>query len=132
MQVHRIPEIRLPYGYLFPDFEDGVHAIRACVEADCIPTVTRLNDPAKTALSFAYKTAAPPLKALLGKVVKNYLKRVKHFDFSRSALMLNVFEETGGLPRLHRVGGSIAATASPSAARPFVGGKYDFPICATG
>jgi alkyldihydroxyacetonephosphate synthase len=36
MQVHRIPEVRLPYGYLFPNFEDGVHAIRACVEADCI------------------------------------------------------------------------------------------------
>ncbi|HEY7027113.1 MAG TPA: FAD-binding oxidoreductase, partial [Gemmatimonadales bacterium] len=27
MQVHRIPEIRLPYGYLFPDFEEGVNAI---------------------------------------------------------------------------------------------------------
>ena len=133
MQVHRIPEVRLPYGYLFPNFEDGVHAIRACVEADCIPTVTRLNDPAKTALSFAYKTAAPPLKALLGKVVKNYLKRVKHFDFSRSALMLNVFEgDRQTCPELHRRvseiyrrHGGFALGTEPG--RSFERGKYDFP-----
>ncbi len=43
MQVHRIPEVRLPYGYLFPEFEQGVHAIRACVEADCMPG----GDPAQ-------------------------------------------------------------------------------------
>src|SRR5258708_37594875 len=52
VQVHRQPERKETYGYLFPDFASGAHAMLACQRADCVPVLTRLNDPARTALSF--------------------------------------------------------------------------------
>jgi alkyldihydroxyacetonephosphate synthase len=133
MQVHSIPEHREAYGYLFPDFEQGIHALRACVEAECLPVVSRLNDPEKTALSFAYKTASPPFRRLLAKGVKGYLKQIRRFDFARCALMLNVFEgdrysfpatrkRVNGIFRRH---GAFALGTEPG--RAFERGKYDFP-----
>jgi alkyldihydroxyacetonephosphate synthase len=63
MRVHKLPEYRVPYGYLFPDFESGVKAIYECVEKYCPPVVTRLNDAGKTALSFAYKSKSSGVKS---------------------------------------------------------------------
>jgi alkyldihydroxyacetonephosphate synthase len=65
MRVHKLPEYRVPYGYLFPDFESGVNAIYDCVENYCSPVVTRLNDPGKTALSIAYRSKSSMFKSLL-------------------------------------------------------------------
>ncbi|MFQ5606232.1 MAG: FAD-binding oxidoreductase, partial [bacterium] len=90
MQVHHIPECREFYGYLFPDFESGAEAIHQCVEKECMPVVTRFNDPEKTRLSFAFKTRSSGLKSFLAKGVKIYLK--KRFDLNKACLMLSAFE----------------------------------------
>ena len=95
--------------------------------------VTRLNDPAKTALSFAYKTAAPPFKALLGKVVKNYLKQVSDTSISVAGPDAQCLRgRPADFPELHRRvneiyrrHGAFALGTEPG--RSFERGKYDFP-----
>ena len=133
MRVHKLPEYREPYGYLFPDFESGANAIYECVEKHTAPVVTRLNDPGKTALSLAYRTKSSPIKSLLGNIVKWYLKNIKKFDFSKSCLMLNVFEgdkETfdkmkKNVNKIYKKHGAFNLGTEPG--RVFEKGKYDFP-----
>ncbi len=133
VQVHKIPEYRKVYGYLFPDFESGANAIYECVEKEQIPVVTRFNDPDKTALSFAFKSKSTPVKTFLAKVVKSYLKNIKRFDFERSCLMLTAFEgnkqkfnETKkNVNRIYKKYGAFNLGTDPGKA--FEKGKYDFP-----
>ncbi len=133
VQVHKLPEYRVPYGFLFPDFESGVDAIYECVEKYCPPVVTRLNDAGKTALSLAYRSKSSAFKSFLGNIVKSYLKNVKKFDFSKSCLMLNVFEgdkETFNVMRkkvikIYKKHGAFNLGTDPGKA--FEKGKYDFP-----
>ena len=47
IQVHKKPEKEDWYGWLFPDFQSGIAAIHECHQYNCMPTVTRLNDPKK-------------------------------------------------------------------------------------
>jgi len=133
VRVHKLPDYRVPYGYLFPDFESGVKAIYECVENYCSPVVTRLNDPGKTALSFAYKSRSSAIKSFLSKIVKSYLKYFKKFDFDKACLMLNVFEgnkETFNemkrkVNRIYKKHGGFNLGTEPGKA--FEKGKYDFP-----
>ncbi|QQS36363.1 MAG: FAD-binding oxidoreductase [Ignavibacteriales bacterium] len=133
MQVHRLPKNRAAYGFLFPDFESGIKAVYECVEKNCMPVVTRLNDPDKTALSLAYKTKSSALKHHLGNLVKSYLKNVKGFDLEKCCLMLNVFE--GDDEQFHSVKQKVksiykkygAVNLGTDPGKAFEKGKYDFP-----
>jgi alkyldihydroxyacetonephosphate synthase len=133
VQIHKLPEYRVPYGFLFPDFESGVKAIYECVEKYCPPVVTRLNDPGKTALSFAYRSKSSAIKSLLGKGVKSYLKNVKKFDFDKACLMLNIFEGDKEnfnsmrkkVSKIYKKHGAFNLGTEPGKA--FEKGKYDFP-----
>lgn len=133
MQVHRLPAYRKAYGFLFPDFESGIKAIYECVEKNCLPVVTRLNDPDKTALSLAYKSKSTPLKQNLGKLVKSYLKNVKGFDLEKCCLILNVFEGDkeqftsikSKVKSIYKKYGAVNLGTDPGKA--FEKGKYDFP-----
>jgi alkyldihydroxyacetonephosphate synthase len=133
MRVHKLPGYRESYGYLFPDFESGVKAIYECVENYTAPVVTRLNDPGKTALSFAYKTRSSFLKSLIGKVVKWYLKKIKKIDLNKACLMLTVFEGDKEIfnrmkkkvSKIYKKYGAFNLGTEPG--RAFEKGKYDFP-----
>ena len=133
LQVHRLPEKKEFYGYLFPDFESGVKAMRQCVDEDCMPTVARLNDPGKTALSFAFKSVQPFFKNLMGKVVKKYLSLVKGFDMGKVCLMIIAVEGDrrtfsrvrSRVNSIYRKHGAFKLGISPG--RAFQKSKYDFP-----
>ena len=133
MQVHRRPECRDFYGYLFPDFESGVKAVNMCVEKECPPMITRLSDPGKTALSFAYKTKSTGIKPFLSKLVKAYIKHVKRFDSDKLCLMIAAFEGDKKKFREHKKKvnaiykkfGAINLGTDPG--RSFERSKYDFP-----
>ncbi len=133
MRVHPLPEYKSYYGYLFPDFESGVEAVYECVRNNCSPLITRLNDPDKTALSFAYKTKDNFLNSLLSKVVKNYLKYIKKFDFNKACLLLTAFEgnkqdfnqQKKKAEAIYRKFGAFNLGSKPG--RAFEKGKYDFP-----
>src|SRR5271169_1273243 len=90
MQVHLRPETHRTHGYLFPEFEAGIEAMHECVRKDCVPSMLRLSDPDKTALSLAFKPPSSGLSQAATKIMKGYL-RAKGFD-SRACLMLTTFE----------------------------------------
>jgi alkyldihydroxyacetonephosphate synthase len=132
MRIHPRPESRLVPAYLFPDFEGGVQAMRECIRRECMPSMVRLNDPDKTALSLAFKPPASQLSQVVSKIFKGYL-RAKGFELPRACLMLTAFE--GGSADVARQVRQVSATyrqfggisLGPSAGRSFEATKYDFP-----
>jgi alkyldihydroxyacetonephosphate synthase len=133
MRVHKIPEFREPYGYLFPDFESGVKAIYECAEKYCAPAVTRLNDPGKTALSIAFNTKSSGFKSFKNKLGKVFLQKIKKFDFKKSCLLLTIFEgdkesfynQKRRVNAIYKKYGGFNLGTGPG--KTFEKGKYDFP-----
>ena len=132
MQVHPRPGSHRTHGYLFRDFEAGIAAMHECVRKECVPSMMRLNDPDKTALSLAFKPPSSRLSQTISKVMKGYL-RVKGFDFARTCLMLTTFEGSqDSVARQHsrvnaiyrRFGG---VDLGASSGKSFESTKYDFP-----
>ena len=132
MQVHPRSELRRTHGYLFLDFESGIEAMHECVRKECVPSMTRLNDPDKTALSLAFKPPSSQLSRVVSGVMKGYL-RVKGFDFMRACLMLTTFEGSkANVARQHSQVNAIyrrfgAVDLGPSSGKSFESTKYDFP-----
>jgi alkyldihydroxyacetonephosphate synthase len=132
MRVHPYAEAHRTHGYLFRDFEAGIEAMHDCVRKECVPSMMRLNDPDKTALSLAFKPPSSGISQAVGKYMKGYL-RVRGFDFTRACLMLTTFEGSKtGVARQHshvntiyrRFGGVDLGAGS---GRSFESTKYDFP-----
>jgi alkyldihydroxyacetonephosphate synthase len=133
VRVHRRPSRRATYGYLFPDFYSGVQAIRECHRLECVPAMSRLNDAARTALSFAYRARSSFVQHHAGQAMKFYIRKIRRMDFATASLMLATFEgepETFGTRRersesIYRKFGAVPLGESPG--RGFQKGKYDFP-----
>jgi alkyldihydroxyacetonephosphate synthase len=132
MQVHPRPEEHRTHGYLFPEFEAGVEAMHECVRKECVPSMLRLSDPDKTALSLAFKPPSSGLSQAASKVMKGYLK-AKGFDFARACLMLTTFEGSKtGAGRQRAEVNSIyrrlgAVDLGSGSGKSFETTKYDFP-----
>ena len=133
VQVHRRPKYEDWYGWLFPDFESGISAIHECQRKNCMPTVTRLNDPKKTALSFAFKSPKSGFKEAIGKVVKWYIGSVRGIDLKSCCLMVVKFEgdydafhmRRRDVSAIYRKRGGVCLGAEPG--RSFAKVKFDFP-----
>jgi alkyldihydroxyacetonephosphate synthase len=132
MRVHPRSELRRTHGYLFLDFESGLAAMHECVRKECVPSMFRLNDADKTALSLAFKPPSSRLSQAVTGVMKGYL-RVKGFDFKRACLMLTTFEGSKGhVARQYKEVGAIyrrfgGVDLGPSSGKSFESTKYDFP-----
>ncbi len=132
LQIHSRPEARLVPAYLFPEFEAGLQAMRECVRRECMPSMVRLNDPDKTALSLAFKPPSSRLSQTASKIFKRYL-RVKGFDLPRACLMLTSFEgrkadvvrQLRQVNAIYRKFGGVSLGSSSG--RSFEATKYDFP-----
>lgn len=131
--VHKLPEKKDYYGYLFQDFSQGIKAIYECVRQDCLPCVTRLNDPVKTSLSLALKPRSTKKQEFLAKLMKQYLKKVKQFQLDDVCLMIISIEgNKSGFKQqkkkvnqiFSRFGGFCLGTRP---GRAFEAAKYDFP-----
>ena len=131
MRVHPRPELRRTHGYLFPEFEAGIEAMHECVRKECVPSMLRLSDPDKTALSLAFKPPSSRLSQAATKIMKGYLK-AKGFD-SRACLMLTTFEGSkNGAVRQHSQVSAIyrrfgAVDLGSGSGKSFESTKYDFP-----
>jgi alkyldihydroxyacetonephosphate synthase len=132
MRVHPRPETRIVPAYLFPDFEAGLEAMRECMRRECLPSMVRLNDPDKTALSLAFKPASSRISQAVSKIFKTYL-RAKGFDLPRACLMLTAFEGRDStvaaqlryVSAIYRKFGGVSLGSS--AGNSFEATKYDFP-----
>src|SRR5580692_9434875 len=131
MRVHPRPESRRTHGYLFPEFEAGIEAMHECVRKECVPSMLRLSDPDKTALSLAFKPPSSRLSQAATKIMKGYL-RAKGFD-SRACLMLTTFEggKANALRQRNQVNAIYrrfgAVDLGSGSGRSFESTKYDFP-----
>jgi alkyldihydroxyacetonephosphate synthase len=133
MQVHRLPEKQTYVGYLFPDFDSGVAAMRECAARNFIPAMTRLSDPGKTQLSFAFKKQGSPLKQKISRAMTWYISKVKKFDLQESCIMLNIFEGDQqdharlrkGVTKIYKKHGAVSLGKSPGES--FSAAKFDFP-----
>ena len=132
MRVHPRSELRRTHGYLFLDFESGIGAMHECVRQECVPSMFRLNDPDKTALSLAFKPPSSRLSQAVTRIMKGYL-RTKGFDFKRACLMLTTFEGSKAyVARQYNQIGAIyrrfgAVDLGHSSGKSFESTKYDFP-----
>jgi alkyldihydroxyacetonephosphate synthase len=132
MQVHPRAESRRTHGYLFLNFESGIEAMHECVRKQCTPSMARLNDSGKTALSMAFKPPSSKLSQAITRVMKSYLQ-MKGFNFAQACLMLTTFEGSKGeITRQHHQVSAIhrrfgAADLGPSSGKSFESTKYDFP-----
>ena len=92
VQVHRVPQKRQIYGYLFPDWTGGLEAMAAIAASDAFPSVTRISDINETRFYFATKKH----EALVGRMQSNlsrlYLERVKRFDVRQMCLSFIGYE----------------------------------------
>jgi alkyldihydroxyacetonephosphate synthase len=77
VQVHRIPEVRVILGYLFPSWEAGLAAMQEISTSDSHPSVTRVSDARETAFSFATrkKSNGISISSLISKGLMKVLER---------------------------------------------------------
>ena len=133
VRVHRLPNRRRTNGYLFPNFANGLLAIRECHQQDCVPVMSRLNDAVRTELSFAYRTKPSFTQHQLGRMLKLYIQKVRGLEFSKACLMLASFEGYSEMvavkqkkaESIYRTFGAVPLGGSPG--RGFQKAKYDFP-----
>jgi alkyldihydroxyacetonephosphate synthase len=77
VQVHRIPEVRVIWAYLFPSWEAGLAAMHEISTGDGHPSVTRVSDARETAFSFATrkKSSGVSISSLISKGLMKVLER---------------------------------------------------------
>jgi alkyldihydroxyacetonephosphate synthase len=77
VQVHRIPEVRLILGYLFPSWEASLAAMHDISTSDAHPSITRVSDAKETAFSFATrkKSSRFSISSLISKGLMKVLQR---------------------------------------------------------
>jgi alkyldihydroxyacetonephosphate synthase len=77
VQVHRIPEVRVILGYLFPSWESGLAAMQEISTSDAHPSITRVSDGKETAFSFATrkKSTGISISSLISKGLMRVLQR---------------------------------------------------------
>jgi alkyldihydroxyacetonephosphate synthase len=94
VHVHRIPEKRKIYGYIFPDWRRALQAMTAIAESDAAPSVTRVSDPNETQLYFAMKKREGLAGRAKSALSRLYLQGVKRFDLHRMCLSFIGYEGT--------------------------------------
>ena len=94
VHVHRIPQKRQIYGYLFPDWNRGLQAMTAIAESDAYPSVTRVSDANETRFYFATKKHEGAAARAKSGFSKFYLERFKGFDVQQMCLSFIGYEGT--------------------------------------
>ncbi|HKX15722.1 MAG TPA: FAD-binding oxidoreductase [Propionibacteriaceae bacterium] len=77
VQVHRIPEVRVILGYLFPSWEAGLATMQEISTSDAHPSITRVSDAKETAFTFATrkKSSRISISSLVSKGLMKVLER---------------------------------------------------------
>jgi alkyldihydroxyacetonephosphate synthase len=92
VHIHRIPQRRQIFGYLFPDWSRGLAAMTAIAASDAAPSVTRVADAYETQFSFSTRKHEGLFGRTKSAISKLYLERVKSFDVDKMCLSFIGYE----------------------------------------
>ncbi len=123
VHVRRIAAQRTILGYLFPDWDAGLAAMREIAASEAHPTVTRVSDAPETRFSFATSKASSPLDRLKSAALKAYLRARKGFDVDEMCLSFigyegserRVSEERKAVGRIVARHGGVCVGSGPGA-----------------
>ncbi len=93
VHVRRLPAERQILGYLFPNWREGVAAMRDIAASEAQPSVTRVSDAPETVFSFATRKAPTPLDRVKSAALQLLLKR-KGWDTGQICLSFIGYEGT--------------------------------------
>ncbi len=92
VHVHRVPAERVILGYLFPDWDRGLAAMREIAESEAAPSVTRVSDARETQFSFATRKASSALDRAKSTALRAYLTHRRGFDVEAMCLSFVGYE----------------------------------------
>jgi alkyldihydroxyacetonephosphate synthase len=92
VHVQRLPAERVILGYLFPDWERALAAMRDIAASEARPSVTRVSDAYETRFSFATRKDPTPLDRLKSLALRTYLARRRGFDVGEMCLSFIGYE----------------------------------------
>jgi FAD/FMN-containing dehydrogenase len=92
LQVWPLPEAQRYASFVFPDFEAGVRYLRAVQAAGVRPASIRLTNNTEFRLGQALGRARRGTSALVARLTKHYVTRVKRFDPERMVACTVVME----------------------------------------
>ena len=92
VHVHRVPQKRQIYGYLFRDWTGGLEAMAAIAASDAFPSVTRISDVNETRFYFATKKHEGFVDRMKSALSRFYLEGVKRFDVRQMCLSFIGYE----------------------------------------
>ena len=93
VHVRRLAPERQILGYLFPNWREGLAAMRDIAASEAEPSVTRVSDAPETAFSFATSKAPALLDRIKSTALKLFLKR-KGWDLEQMCLSFIGYEGT--------------------------------------
>jgi len=91
VHVHRVPEERTILGYLFPDWDAALTAMRDIAASEATPSVTRVSDANETQFSFATRKTPTAVDRAKSRALRLYLDR-RGFDAAAMCLSFIGYE----------------------------------------
>jgi alkyldihydroxyacetonephosphate synthase len=101
VQVHRIPEVRLILGYLFPSWEASLAAMHDISTSDAHPSITRVSDAKETAFSFATRRKSSRI-SISSLISKGLMKVLERRGWDLDAVCLSFIGYEGGKAHVGR------------------------------
>ena len=101
VQVHRIPEVRLILGYLFPSWEASLAAMHDISTSDAHPSITRVSDAKETAFSFATRRKSSRI-SISSLISKGLMKVLERRGWDLGAVCLSFIGYEGGRAHVAR------------------------------
>jgi alkyldihydroxyacetonephosphate synthase len=101
VQVHRIPEVRVILGYLFPSWEAGLAAMQEISTSDAHPSITRVSDAKETAFSFATRKKSSKI-SISSVISKGLMKVLERRGWKLNEVCLSFIGYEGGKPHVAR------------------------------
>jgi alkyldihydroxyacetonephosphate synthase len=101
VQVHRIPEVRVILGYLFPSWEAGLAAMQEISTSDAHPSITRVSDAKETAFTFATRKTSSRI-SISSLVSKGLMKVLERRGWNLDEVCLSFIGYEGGKAHVAR------------------------------
>jgi alkyldihydroxyacetonephosphate synthase len=95
IKIHPLPEVKEYSSVIFPNFDLGVKFLNQLAHSGSLPASVRLVDNQQFGLAQALKPQITGFKAVIEKLMKFYILKIRGFDPEKMAAATIVFEGSG-------------------------------------